>query len=907
MTRKFIINNPHISRKIIKAINKSSLKKSDNTLSMINPDWKSIANLENNSEILVPLLFQKDLRGNYYIANDFLRNEFIYLDDVGHKISYIFSYEDSNIRLNDILRFLDSDFKIVNDIEESLKSSELNQKSMLEKCSHIFLDQKNAATFFEIFLTLNNSGQSIPNYNFLTLEKLDQINQQIEVFRNLPFFLRTNSIPFRIFSPILNKALLFKTRFSNFNERIKNKISNIKNRMAYRPVKDKSIGAFFDIAKMKIDPKSISLINTEKPSLSVIIPVYGKLDFLARCLHSIQVAKTETTLEIIVVDDCGPESVSNIFSESRNGFKIIENKENLGFTNTCNAGAKVANGKYLCFLNSDTIVTDYWSDNLLNGFNLAKNVGVVGPRLLYEDGSLQESGGIVFSNGDAANIGKNESQDNSWFKYFKDVDYVSGAALTILASDFKKIGGFDKRFTPAYYEDTSLCLDVRHKLNKRVVVNPLASVIHHEGATNGTDESKGFKKFQVINKEKFVKKHKKDLKSYGKSYENLWWDRDKYIKGNVLIIDQCVPTPNEDSGSKDMDNILRGLLNQNFRPHLFALSNRGEIPEAYGYYEKGVHCIFGKENSSFRDFYKKFNSLYSLIIVSRVNSYEEVDKILKEFSPDSKKIFYTVDLHHVRLESEFNRTKSLEVLKESRSTKYSELQAIADCDKTVVLSDKEKNYLVNKHGIEPGKILVWPLIRSEFETLSSFKKSKDPKDIIFIGGFRHTPNTEAVKLLENEIVPITKDIFKKNNVPFPGIKIYGSNPNEYINNLKNKDIIYKGFIENEEDAFKNAKISLAPLPFGSGLKGKTLSSLIYRTPVVGSSFAFEGFQMLEKNTMVQSTLDAQEFAQKIFDTYISTDNIDDSSWKDLLNELEGRFSYKSFVADLKNDINNLLA
>ena len=58
--------------------------------------------------------------------------------------------------------------------------------------------------------------------------------------------------------------------------------------------------------------------------------------------------------------------------------------------------------------------------------------------------------------------------------------------------------------------------------------------------------------------------------------------------------------------------------------------------------------------------------------------------------------------------------------------------------------------------------------------------------------------------------------------------------------------------------------------------------------------------------MVQSTLDAQEFAQNIFDTYISTDDINDSSWKDLLNELEGRFSYKSFVSDLKNDINNLL-
>ena len=68
-----------------------------------------------------------------------------------------------------------------------------------------------------------------------------------------------------------------------------------------------------------------------------------------------------------------------------------------------------------------------------------------------------------------------------------------------------------------------------------------------------------------------------------------------------------------------MDNILRALLNQNYRPHLFALSNRGETPETYGYYEKGVHCIFGQENISFKEFFNKYHSLFSLIIISRVN------------------------------------------------------------------------------------------------------------------------------------------------------------------------------------------------------------------------------------------------------------------------------------------------
>ena len=77
-----------------------------------------------------------------------------------------------------------------------------------------------------------------------------------------------------------------------------------------------------------------------------------------------------------------------------------------------------------------------------------------------------------------------------------------------------------------------------------------------------------------------------------------------------MIIDQCIPTPKEDSGSKDMDNIIKTLLSNNLRPHFFALSNRGETPETYSYYEQGVHCIFGDENRDFRTYYNKYHELY---------------------------------------------------------------------------------------------------------------------------------------------------------------------------------------------------------------------------------------------------------------------------------------------------------
>ena len=907
MKNKYIIIQSKITNRLVRSINNLLMENDHPSLIPVKDNEDALLSIEKDSTILVPVFFQRNPSGDYFVENNFIKDNII---DGKSKSNFQFKYivfsSKKTISYNSIKEFVtDDSHAIDNEIMEALFNSSISQDSMLKSISDVIINQRIADIFFDLFFSLSDSGTEIPNYNYLILEKLDKFDQQLSSIINIPFYLRSNSMSYRVIQPCINFLRKMKVKVGNVKAKISSKAKNYTKRKVSWSYANKSLEAAFSIVSKKIQKSSIKVSSSNNPLVSIIIPVYGKLDFLARCLYSIQEAQTNIDYEVIIVDDCGPQKVSKFFDEKINNVIIHTNKKNIGFTNTCNKGAEISSGKYLVFLNSDTIVTDFWIDNSLNGFKLAKNVGIVGSKLLYDDGSLQETGGIVFSDGEAANIGKNEIADSSWFKYFKDVDYVSGAALTIQKSDFEKLEGFDKRFTPAYYEDTSLCLDVRHKLKKRVVVNPLSIVIHHEGATNGTDEDAGFKKFMKINKEKFIEKHKEDLKNYGESYKNLWWDRDKYIKGNILIIDQCIPTPKEDSGSKDMDNILRALLNQNYRPHLFALSNRGETPETYGYYEKGVHCIFGQENSSFKEFFKKYHSLFSLIIISRVNSYEEISDVIKDIAPEIKTIFYTVDLHHLRLESEYIETQSSDVYSIARNTKISELQAISESDRTVVLSKKEKDYLVKIHGIPSKKILIWPLIRSEFEELNLFKKEKNPKDIIFIGGYRHTPNIEAVKLIEKDILPEVLKLFKKNGRSFPGIKLYGSSPSDYIKNLNSEHLSYEGYIENESDAFAKARISIAPLPFGAGLKGKTLSSLIYRTPIIGTSFALEGFEIHDSQLMVESSIDAVEFANSIYNSYINYENIEARDWDNLIKKLEEKFSYSSFLKIMKDDINNI--
>ncbi|MGH8977322.1 MAG: glycosyltransferase, partial [Acidimicrobiia bacterium] len=245
-------------------------------------------------------------------------------------------------------------------------------------------------------------------------------------------------------------------------------------------------------------------------SASIIIPCYDGVDLTRACLDSLfETVGAHLDFEVIAVDDCSTDGTAEMLDARAGGeprLRVLHNAENRGFVETCNRGAAAATGDVLVFLNNDTILLPDWLEPLLRRLRDVPETGVVGGRLVYADGRLQEAGGVVFSDGSGANLGRNSpTPEASLFAHVRNVDYCSGALLATPRELFERIGGFDARYRPAYYEDTDYCFTVRaHGL--QVVCEPASVIVHREGASAGTDLDHGMKRHQRLNRATFVDK-----------------------------------------------------------------------------------------------------------------------------------------------------------------------------------------------------------------------------------------------------------------------------------------------------------------------------------------------------------------------------------------------------------------
>ena len=286
----------------------------------------------------------------------------------------------------------------------------------------------------------------------------------------------------------------------------------------------------------------------DTPLVSIIIPVHNNFRYTYHLLISILNKNTNIPYEIIIADDMSKDETKIIEQYTKN-IIVLHNEKKYNFLLNCNKASKYAKGKYILFLNNDSKVNYGWLDSLVNLIESDDKIGMVGSKLIFPNGKLQEAGGIVFNDGECANYGRYDNSDKPEYNYVKEVDYISGASILIRKSIWEKIGGFDERFTPAYYEDTDLAFQLR-KNGYKVIYQPQSILIHFEGISNGKKLNSGIKKFQEINKFKFIKKWKDELKCL-ESINNTFIGRDRsYNKSRILIVDRWVPNYDKDAGAR---------------------------------------------------------------------------------------------------------------------------------------------------------------------------------------------------------------------------------------------------------------------------------------------------------------------------------------------------------------------
>lgn len=174
----------------------------------------------------------------------------------------------------------------------------------------------------------------------------------------------------------------------------------------------------------------IRFAEVSEPRVSIVVPVYNQIATTLACLRSLAETPERTSFEVIVVDDCSSDATPTELAKIP-GLRVHRNVQNLGFVRGCNAGAKLARGEFLCFLNNDTLVTPGWLDELVQTFSIFPDAGLVGSKLVYPDGSLQEAGGIIFRDGTGLNYGRHDDPERPEYCYAREVDYCSGASIMI--------------------------------------------------------------------------------------------------------------------------------------------------------------------------------------------------------------------------------------------------------------------------------------------------------------------------------------------------------------------------------------------------------------------------------------------------------------------------------------------
>ena len=604
-------------------------------------------------------------------------------------------------------------------------------------------------------------------------------------------------------------------------------------------------------------PEPVSLVEHASPKASIVIPVYNKVELTSACLNSLAEAAGQSAFEIIVVDDCSSDDTPNYLSQCT-GLRSLRNETNAGFIDSCNLGAAEAKSEFLVFLNNDTTVSDGWLDALLAPFEQDQAVGIVGGRLVYPDGRLQEAGGIIFSDASGWNYGKDDSPEAPQYGFLSEADYVSGACLAIQRSDFEALGGFDTRFRPAYYEDTDLCFQVR-AMGKRVVVQPACTIVHHEGATSGTDENSGAKRFQVVNKERFRDKWATVLADHPRPEPDperadpVRHLRYRRFEKRALVLDATTPQPDHDSGSVRIRAVMDLLLARGYQV-TFMAENRRYV-EAYTdqLTQAGIEVLHAPAAPELEPWLAEHGRDLDLIVASRHYVLAPLLARLRHYAEQALLVFDTVDLHYLREQREAELLADAQLAEQASATRAQELRLIAQVDVSLVVSPVEQallekevpgadvRVLSNIHGLH-GRGPAW----------------SERSGLLFVGGFQHLPNVDAAHWLAAEIFPRIR-------AALPDIELHliGSRMPESIIQLQDSPgIVVHGFVEDLEPHLRSARISLAPLRYGAGVKGKVNQAMSYGLPVVATPCASEGM-FLEHERDVLIAADAERFAEEV--------------------------------------------
>ena len=566
--------------------------------------------------------------------------------------------------------------------------------------------------------------------------------------------------------------------------------------------------------------------GTENPTVSIILVFYNKAHLSLLCLDSI-LQNADVPYEVVVVNNCSSDQTNSLL-ERIDGITIINNTANLGFGDACMQGAEQARGEYLCFLNNDALLQSHALSSAVASFREGSKVGVVGGKILLANGDLQEAGSMIWSDGSALGYGRGDDPGLPQYEFRRPVDYCSGAFLITPRSLFHQLGGFNRLFSPAYYEDSDYCMTV-WEAGYSVLYEPTAVIRHYESASS--DGNEAAKPAMAANQQKFrAKWNDRLLKHLPYSTANIQRARisasSEALK--VLYIEDRIPHCHLGSGFPRSNEVLHHLVRQGHRVTCASFTFRLEESE-YGDIPREVELLDGisQRERLFREYVPNSD----IVWVSRPHNMEAFLKGgADNGGPSNARLVY--DAEAIFAERDWRQAEMLgsEISSTVKSAWLDRELALAKAaDAVVVVSQRDRATMASR-GVNHVSIIGHRVCADP--TAAAFDERRT---FLFVGAMHRTdsPNADSMRYFCGSIWPTVRQVTGAQLI------IAGYGADTVLSDCQADGVRILGRQDDLTSLYNQARVFVVPTRYAAGIPYKAHEAASFGVPLVVSNLIGE--------------------------------------------------------------------
>ena len=537
--------------------------------------------------------------------------------------------------------------------------------------------------------------------------------------------------------------------------------------------------------------------------VSVLIPRHGGAD---RTVASIAAAAGDVPHEVII-EEAGEE----------------------GFLHAVNRAAARAQGEFLAIVNGGNEPRPGWLEALVERARSDPGIGAVAPKVVTPGALVHEAGGVVFADGTLWKYGNAHPESDHVLDYTRDTDYGSGEALLVRRDAWEAAGGLDERFAPGFWCDADLCFALRdHGL--RVVFDPGSVVVRPDDGTPGIDPTMATPEQREHARRAFAGKWGAALENRPgePSHDEAYAAVHRSGAPLVLVIDHGLPDPARDAGSVRLAGVLENL--RELGCGVIFIPGDGALPEpaATHWRRRGIELPAAPIDLG--GLLRRLGGALDLAILCRPNVAPRYLHTVRRHAPGARVVYDAVDLHHLREERRIALEGGAD-LAAADAYRELELALVRACDATLVAASHERELL---EELVPGAdVAVLPMAH---ESRDVVPPAEGREGQLFVGGFAHDPNVDAALHLVGDLMPPLREELGD----AASLSIVGPDPPPEVAALAAGDVQVKGWVEDLDPLLDRARVSVAPLRYGAGMKGKVTQSMAAGLPVVTTSVGAEG-------------------------------------------------------------------